>query len=97
VTCAGMDIQALYVRIAYNGCIMERSCMSVRIFNIQNCRTDFNYVYLKDMNQKWLFEYEFDLCGSRLNPTCTIRRRLREIRIKVCDFGIWIRYQNISL
>jgi hypothetical protein len=42
-----MDIRALYVRIAYNGCIMERSCMSVRIFNIQNCRADFNYIYFK--------------------------------------------------
>jgi len=37
------------------------------------------------MNRKWLSENELDLCGSGLNPTCTSRRRLHEIRIKVCD------------
>lgn len=74
-----MDIHALYVRIAANGCIMESSCMSVRIFNFQNYRTDFNYVYFKR------YEYEFDLCGFMLNHTCTSRLMLHEIRIQVPD------------
>jgi hypothetical protein len=85
MTCAGMDIHVLYVRIAYNVCIMERSYMSYA-FPISKTvgRISVTFI-LKGMNRKWLFEYEFDLCESRLNPTCTSRRRLHEIRIKVCD------------